>query len=114
MLKAIDAYFLALEEPTRGCLQFLRAYLLAQDSQITEAFKHGVPFFYYKGKSFCYFWWHKKRQQPYIGFIRGAHLHNPLLLQEKRTQIKILLLNPEEDLPMDSIEELLEEAKALY
>jgi hypothetical protein len=114
MLRPIDQYFLQKEEPIKSCLLFMRAHILGQNNQITEAWKYGMPFYCYKGKMFCYLWVHKKYGQPYIGFVEGNKLDHPDLLAEKRARMKILLLDPEKDLPVKKINTILKEALALY
>lgn len=96
------------------CLQFLREYILKKNIRLTEAWKYGMPFFYYNGKRCCYLWVDKKLKQPYIGFIEGTRLTHSELRQEKRSQIKILLIDPNEDLPLEVIDEVLDEMIALY
>jgi hypothetical protein len=50
--RPIDEYFLQKDEPTKSCLQFLREHILQLDTNITEAWKYGMPFYCYKGKMF--------------------------------------------------------------
>jgi hypothetical protein len=114
MLRPIDNYFLEKEEPVKGCLLFLRDYILQQDVHLTEAWKYGMPFYCYKGKMCCYLWVHKKYQQPYLGIVEGKRIHHPDLLAEKRAKMKILLLDPSKDLPIDTIDEILTEVLASY
>ena len=114
MLRPIDNYFLQKEEPVKTCLQFLRQYILQLDNRITEAWKYGMPFYCINGKMFCYLWIHKKLLQPYIGIVEGMKIHHPDLLQEKRARMKILLINPEKDIPVKKIRIILKEALALY
>lgn len=114
ILRPIDNYFLQQEEPTKSCLQYLREYLLSQDTLITEAWKYGMPFYLYNGRMFCYLWTHKKYKQPYIGIVEGKKVNQPLLLQEKRARMKILLLDPIQDIPLESIEDIISQAIALY
>jgi hypothetical protein len=114
MLRPIDQYLLQKEEPIKSCLQFMRAHILGQHNGITEAWKYGMPVYCYKGKMFCYLWVHKKYGQPYIGFVEGSRLDHPDLLTEKRARMKILLLDPEKDLPMKKINLLLKQVLALY
>ena len=73
-----------------------------------------MPFFCYKGKMFCYLWIHKKYKQPYIGIVEGKHFDEPFLLQEARSRMKIMLLNSDEDLPLEQIEMVIEKAINLY
>ena len=113
-LRPIDQYFLRQEEPAKSCLQYLRDFILQQDSNITEAWKYGMPFFCYKGKMICYLWQHKKYHQPYIGIVEGAQIHHPDLLREKRARMKILLIDPERDIPVKKVKAILKEVIALY
>ncbi|MES1214314.1 MAG: DUF1801 domain-containing protein [Bacteroidota bacterium] len=114
MLRPIDNWFLQKDEPAKTCLQFLREHILKQDSNITEAWKYGMPFFCYKGKMFCYLWMHKKHLQPYIGIVEGKRINHPDLIIEKRARMKILLLDANKDLPIKKINSILKEVLALY
>lgn len=98
------------EEPTRGCLLFLRTHILVLAAEVAETRSYGMPIYMYRGKRFCYLWVHKKHQQPYIRFIDGHKLNHPQLLQEKRARMKILLINAEKDIPLDVVNELLGKA----
>ena len=114
MLRAIDNYFLAKEEPVKSCLQALRTMILAYDKNITETWKYGMPMYCYKDKMFCYLWTHKKFKQPYIGFVEGNKIDHPLLIQEKRARMKILLLDPEKNIPIKTIRGILGELRTFY
>lgn len=114
LLRPIDEYFQTKSDPVKGCLEFLRAHILKQNTNITEAWKYGMPFFCYKGKMICYLWIHKKYKQPYIGIVEGKRINHPDLLQEKRARMKILLIDPTKDLPVKKIDSILKEVIALY
>ena len=114
MLSPIDNWFLNQDEPSRTCLQFMRAHILKQDSQISESWKYGMPMFCYKGKMFCYLWIHKKYKQPYLGIVEGKRIHHPNLIQEKRARMKILLLDPSKDIPLKKINGILKEVLGFY
>jgi len=113
-LKEIDQYYLAKEEPLRSSMLALREIILKHDPLITEAWKYRMPFFCYRGKMFCYLWVNKKTNQPYLGLVEGNRIEHPLLIQEKRSRMKILLFDAETDLPKELIESLLAEAIGLY
>ena len=113
MLTPLDEFYLHKEEPIRGCLLALRDLILAEHKQISPEWKYKLPFFYYKKKMLCYLWIHKKHRQPYIGFADGSKLDHPDLLVEKRARMKILLVDPEMDLPVETIRYLLRAAMAL-
>ncbi len=113
-MKELDHYYMQQEEPVRGCLLALREIILAQDENLSPAWKWRLPFFYYKKQMFCYLSFHKKYKQPYLAIVEGRQLDHPALLAENRTRIKIMLIDPEEDLPVETIEEILQQALALY
>ncbi|MBS0030900.1 DUF1801 domain-containing protein [Chitinophaga sp. 22321] len=107
MLRDIDTWFESQPEPAKGCLLALRAHLLQLDPHITEAWKYRMPFYCYNGKMCCYLWIHKQLQQPYIGIVEGKNIIHPLLQIEKRARMKILLIDPREDIPMDTVNDIL-------
>lgn len=114
MLTPLESFYLNQEEPLRGCFMALRDCILKQDEHITAEWKYKLPFFYFKGKMLCYLWIHKKYHQPYIGIVEGNRIAHPDLLQEKRARMKILLIDPERDLPIEKIGQILRAALALY
>ena len=113
-LRPVDNWFLQKDEPIKSCLQFLREYILKQNAGITESWKYGMPFFCYKGKMVCYLWVHKKYGQPYLGIVEGKKIEHPDLIIEKRARMKILLLDPDKDIPIRKINAILKDVLALY
>ena len=113
MLKPSDNFFLQQDEPVKGCLLALRKIILSHNN-IAEAWKYGMPFYCYHNKMFCYLWVHKKYKQPYLGIVEGNKINHPLLIQEKRARMKIMLIDPEKDIPIKTIESILKKAIALY
>ncbi len=114
MLREIDTFFLEKNEPVKGCLLFLREFILAYDKNITEAWKYKMPFYCYKGKMFCYLWVDKKTKQPYIGIVEGRKIEHPLLIIEKRSRMKIMKLDAGEDVPVKTIDTILKMALDIY
>lgn len=114
MLKAIDNYYLQKQEPHKSCLLALRSIILSLDGQVTETQKYGMPCFCYKNKMFCYLWTDKKTGEPYILMVEGKHLLHPMLEEGERKRMKILRVNPNEDIPVDIITGILNEALDLY
>jgi len=106
-MRPIDNYFLQKEEPVKSCLQFLRAHILKQNEEITEAWKYGMPFFCYHGKMLCYLWVHKTLGKPYLGLVDGKRINHPDLIQEKRARMKIFLIDPTKDIPVRKLNDLL-------
>ena len=110
----IEKYYSNQPEPIKGTLLALKEIVLSQDKNISHEWKYGMPFFCYKGKMFCYLWVHKKYKQPYIGIVEGQRFNDPDLLQESRSRMKIMLLNPEINLPVKKIKNLLKKVLTLY
>jgi hypothetical protein len=113
-VKEIENFYLRQEEPVKSCFLALREIICAQDKEIVNTLKYGMPFFVYKGKMFCYLWYHKKYKQPYIGMVEGKLFDHPLLIQEKRSRMKIMLIDPEKDLPVKTIQSIVKKALAYY
>ena len=114
MSEALDKFYLQQKEPLKSCLLALREIILAQDKQITHSLKYGMPFFTYRGKMFCYLWYHKKYRQPYIGIVEGKRFNDPFLIQEARSRMKIMLIEENRDLPIKKIKSILRKALDLY
>ena len=114
MLRPIDQYFLQKEEPSKSCLEVLRRLILNFDEAITEEWKYGMPVYCYHGKMLCYLWIHRKFKQPYLGIVEGKRMNHPELLQENRSRMKILLIEPMKDIPLKKIRTILKEAISFY
>jgi hypothetical protein len=114
MLHPIDHFFEEKDEPVRSCLGALRIFIRNNEIvQLTESWKYGMPFYCYNGKMLCYFWLNKTTKQPYIGFVDGGKMAHPMLIQEKRARMKIFELNASNEIPINTLHELLREAIAL-
>ena len=113
ILSEIDRYFHEQDEPLKSCLLCLRDHILALDPAISEGWRYSMPFYFWNGKRFCYLWVHKKKKLPYIGLVDGYKINHPKLLQEKRSRMRIILLDPVRDLPVRVIDDLLKDAIAI-
>jgi hypothetical protein len=109
-MKEFDNFFFKQEEPNQSCLLALRELIIRHDSAISTSWKYGMPFFCYKNKMLCYLWIHKKHHLPYIGFVDGIILNDPDLLSEKRARMKILLIDPNKNIPLKKINSLLKQS----
>ena len=114
MTTQLDNFYLQQAEPFRGCMLALRDIILQQDVAITQEWKYGMPFFCYKGKMFCYFWTKKTTGEFYMGFVEGKYLYHPELVAGDRSRIKILPIDPGENIPVELIADIIEQAIGLY
>jgi hypothetical protein len=118
MIKDIDNYFLQKSEPQKSCLLAIRELLMREHDQIEEVWRYQMPFYCIRisaklSKRFCYLWVDKKTNTPYIGIVDGKLIDNPDLISEKRTRMKIFLVDPEKDLPVEKIRTIIQQAIAL-
>ena len=109
-MKELNLFYLQQEEHLKNCFLSLRDYILNYNKDVTEAWKFRMPFFCYKGQSFCYFRVNKKDGMLYIGFMEGKRMVHSALISEERARIKILKIDPAEDVPAKILGEILKEA----
>lgn len=113
-MKELDQFYDQLNEPQKSCFLALRDLILRLDPAITPEWKYKLPFFYYKGKMFCYLWKDKKTNEPYIGITGGQRINHPLLEKGERKKMSVFRVNPNEDIPNETIAEILNEVLELY
>jgi len=106
MLPELDNFYLAQAEPNQSFMLGLRSFILNYDDHITEEWKYKLPFFYYKGKPFCYIWKDNKTQEPYIGIVKADRFDHSSLIQGNRKKMKVLYFNPIKDIPTKLIDEI--------
>lgn len=92
----------------------MRDIVLAQDEEVTETVKYGMPCFCYRSKAFCYLWTDKITGEPYLLMVEGKYLDHPRLEQGDRARMKILRVNPKRDLPVNIIKTIMKAALDLY
>jgi len=114
MLPELHNFYFKKPEPVKSYLLYLRDHILQYNPNITEAWKYRMPMFLYKGKMFCYLWIEKKSDKPYLGIVEGKNIDHPQLIQADRSRMKILLFEPEEDIPLETINLILDKAIVLY
>ena len=113
MLSDLDNFYLSKEEPAKSCLLALREIILNYNKDISAEWKYRMPFFCYKGKMFCYLWMNRKTRVPYLGIVNGNKIEHPDLIIEKRSRMKIMLFDPNKDLPVKKIQLILSKALQL-
>jgi len=113
MITPLDSFYERQEAGTKECLLALKSIILSMDKDIVPAWKYSMPFFCYHEKMFCYLWTHKKYGLPYLGIVDGRHIEHMALISEKRSRMKIMLVDPRKDLPVKEIRNILQQAIAL-
>jgi hypothetical protein len=107
---ANDLFLEKQPEPLKGCFLAMRAFMLNSHDDIKETTKYGMPCFTFRGKPFCYLWKDKKSNEPYFLWVDGKLMNHPALEQGTRNKMKILRVNPTENLPIELIKTVMKEA----
>lgn len=115
-MKPSEEYILNQPEPYRSILLNLQIII---ESQIPEAellYKWKIPFYYYKGKPFCYFNASHKRMYVDLGIVKGFQLtiHQDKLISEKRSIMKSLRYYSEDEIDSSVLVEIIQELTNLY
>ncbi len=105
-----DSYYLTLNEPDKSCLLAVKDIILSVDAHITTDLKYGMPFFCYQEKMLCYVWKDKSTPFPYIGFVDGQLMNSPYLSSGTRKRMAVLPIDPNSDIPLSLIQELIQKA----
>ena len=113
MDSSIDNYFLTLPEPEQSTLLFLHSFLM-NDMALQEKRKNNTPFYYYKGKWFCFLNYDPKNGEIYISFVKGGQVQHPGLLSEGRKQMKIYRIDPEKNTPVKELTSICNRLKKVY
>jgi hypothetical protein len=114
MEQSLDHFFIKIPEPQQSCLLFLRQYFI-EEMFLEENWKFNTPFYYYKGKWFCYLSYSAKRKHEiYVGFVKGYLIEHSGLDAEGRKQIKVYRINPEKDIDVKALEKITLALKQLY
>lgn len=113
-MEDVTNFYLKLDEPNRSCFLAMREIVRKADEEVEETIKYGSPCFVYRGRAFCYLWKDKKSNEPYFLLVEGKRLDHPMLEAGDRKRMKILRVSPTDDLPIDTINVVLNEALELY
>ena len=113
-INAIDNFFLVQQELDKGCYLALRDIIKDWNPKISEHWKYSLPFYYYEGKPFCYLYKNKTSQYPYIGLVKGDGISHSMVFQGNRKKMKVLPVNPDEDIPKELIYEVFAELQKFY
>lgn len=113
-VKEIDHFYLDKDEPLKSCLLTLKDIILDYNLEFEPVWKYRLPCFMYQNKIFCYLWVDRKSQHPYIAIGKGVKIDHPDLIQGNRTFVKLLMINPEEDIPIEKIHKIFDMAMKLY
>jgi len=103
-------------EPYRAMLLYLQVMVERTVPVLELKYKYKIPFYYLKGKPFCYFNASHKKQFVDIGFCRGNQIsvHQEYLVFENRKKMSSLRYTSLEEVDSQVLIEVLEFAEKLY
>jgi hypothetical protein len=87
-----EEYILKQPEPYRSILIHLQVLIEQTIPEIELKYKWKLPFYYYKGKPFCYFNASHKKEFVDVGFVKGTTIkkHQEYQITEKRKKMMSL------------------------
>ena len=109
----IDNYYLSLPEPEQSVLLFLHQFFV-NDMMLQHQRKFNTPFYYLDGKWFSFLDYNPKKRSIHISFVKGNEVSHPKLLSEGRKQMKIYKINPEKDIDINELKEVVSLLKKFY
>lgn len=109
-----EKYILLQKEPWRDFLLQLKVLVEKQVPEAELLFKYGIPFYYLKGRPFCYLL--ASRKYVDLGIVRGNRLTNNLdnLEKGKRQTVRSLRYKDPDDFDLEVLQTVLDEAAGLY
>lgn len=113
-MREIDQFYFDKKEPVKACLLALKTIISNYNKSFSHQWKYRLPCFMHQDQIFCYLWIDKKSQFPYIAIGKGVKIDHPDLIQGNRTFVKLLMINPERDIPIDTIYTIFDMAMELY
>lgn len=108
----LDQYYAKQPAPVQSCLLALKNIVLAIDKNITHQRKFQIPFFYFNNKKLCFLW--VTRKKLLFGFVEDKSLFATDAHVKPKDRIETITINPDEDLPVESIETRLKHIIHLY
>ena len=101
MPSELENYYLKQTKPIQSCLLALKSIIMGISPLITHERKYQIPFFYYKGRKLAYLWVTKKKLQ--VGFIEDKCLQEPIEGVRLKDRYQSIIVNPNEDIPIEVI-----------
>ncbi|EDP95491.1 DUF1801 domain-containing protein [Kordia algicida OT-1] len=115
-MKPAENYILQQPEPYKTILLQLQVLIENTFQEIELKYKYRIPFYYYKGKPFCYLNASHKRQFVDVGIVKGGEIqiHKECLVTEKRKKMASLRYKTIEDIKAEILIEVLKNAASFY
>ncbi|WP_430412183.1 DUF1801 domain-containing protein [Kordia sp.] len=111
-----ENYILQQPEPYKTILLQLQVLIEYTFPDIELKYKYRIPFYYLKGKPFCFFNASHKKKYVDIGIMKGQEIqiHTEYLITESRKKIASLRYETIEDINDNVLKEVLKKAASFY
>lgn len=109
-MNLLDEYFLNLPPANQSTMLVVRDFLLAAPYHLVEKYKWRTPVYHHADRYVCYLYHEKKKHRSYLAFVNAQTFEHELLRAEGRKMMRFIVLNPEEDVPLEAIREVLAQA----
>lgn len=109
-------YILKQPEPYKSILLQLQIVIEHVFPEIELKYKYRIPFYYFKGKPFCYFNASHKKQYVDVGIVKGKQIsiHIEHLVTEKRKIMASLRYKTVAEIDNEILIEVLKNAASFY
>lgn len=115
-MKLAEEYILSQPEPYRSIIFNLQIIIENEIPNLELHYKWKVPFYYFRGKPFCFINVSRKRKYVDLGIVKGFQInnHQEFLISDKRTSMKSLRYCSIADINCTILKEVIQELSILY
>lgn len=115
-MKPAEEYILNQPEPYQSIIFNLQIIIENQIPDLELLYKWKIPFYYYKGKPFCFLNVSHKKKFVDLGIVKGFEIkiHKEHLISENRSSMKSLRYSSVEEIDNIVLLEIIQEISELY
>jgi len=115
-MKPAEEYILKQPEPYQSIIFNLQIIIENQIPDLELLYKWKIPFYYYKGKPFCFLNVSHKKKFVDLGIVKGFEIkkHKVHLISENRSIMKSLRYYSVEEIDNTVLLEIIQEISELY
>lgn len=115
-MKPAEEYILSQPELYRSIIYNLQIVIENEIPDLELLYKWKIPFYYYKGKPFCFINVSHKRKYVDLGIVKGFQIknHKEHLISENRSIMKSLRYSSLEEIDTRVLIEIIQEISELY
>jgi len=112
-MRPIDYFYEKQTTENKACLLLLRELILTHNEDITESLRWNIPCYKFQDSMICLLNIDKKSALPYVLWVDGKALKHPSLVLGSRKRMRILHIDPNANVDVRVIKDLLDQAVSL-